>query len=558
MRKKLIVSLLTMSMVASVLSACATKDVTNESKESTVEDSTVEKTVESSEVVSAEQDEELALDCLAGTEITIAVRSTPVENFDGYEAAERIYEDTGIKVNWMIVDTATYKEKTATMLAGDMPDMMIGLVKADTISSDPDLFYDLSEEGLLETYAPDVYEDYNTAGQAAWDTVTWPDGSIRGLLIGDETYIDGEAKNIYFINTAWLDQLGLKKPTTTDELYDVICAFRDNDMNGNGDKTDEIPLLLADSSGFAKISPFANFFGIAGDGADNIDLGKMVKDGKVVSVFDTQQYRDYIEYMHKLMADGLLDVEYFSQSSEQISNKQAAGLAGVAGLWKPTSGLDVEFAKNYDWLGVIKADDDVEYIVSGKKDAFNASIGAAISAETENVEACLWVWNYLSSDPFLHKTATRGPEGVWWEVVDNQIKEIPAAERVFPEGYDASNWIAKTSILNTGHAPFMTADDVEEYIYSAEPVEGDRRYYINKIHDYIQAEYVPSKNLPSDKVEEFNELNVELEAYIDNFVAKSIVEGLTDADWEEHLKQLEGLKYQEWLDWYQWLIDVEF
>ena len=36
------------------------------------------------------------------------------------------------------------------------------------------------------------------------------------------------------------DNLGLEAPTTVDELYDVLVAFRDNDPNGNGQK-DEIP-----------------------------------------------------------------------------------------------------------------------------------------------------------------------------------------------------------------------------------------------------------------------------------------------------------------------------
>ena len=31
-----------------------------------------------------------------------------------------------------------------------------------------------------------------------------------------------------FINTAWLDYLGLEMPTTVDELEDVLIAFRDN------------------------------------------------------------------------------------------------------------------------------------------------------------------------------------------------------------------------------------------------------------------------------------------------------------------------------------------
>ena len=45
-----------------------------------------------------------------------------------------------------------------------------------------------------------------------------------------------------YINQKWLDNLGLDMPTTTDELRDVLQAFREKDPNGNG-QTDEIPLF---------------------------------------------------------------------------------------------------------------------------------------------------------------------------------------------------------------------------------------------------------------------------------------------------------------------------
>ncbi len=35
----------------------------------------------------------------------------------------------------------------------------------------------------------------------------------------------------------WLNKLGLEKPTTTEEFYNVLVAFRDNDPNGNGGRT---------------------------------------------------------------------------------------------------------------------------------------------------------------------------------------------------------------------------------------------------------------------------------------------------------------------------------
>ena len=45
----------------------------------------------------------------------------------------------------------------------------------------------------------------------------------------------------WWINKNWLEKLNLAVPTTTEELKNVLIAFRDNDPNGNGQK-DEIPL----------------------------------------------------------------------------------------------------------------------------------------------------------------------------------------------------------------------------------------------------------------------------------------------------------------------------
>ena len=45
-----------------------------------------------------------------------------------------------------------------------------------------------------------------------------------------------------WINQTWLDNLGLDVPTTTEELYTVLKAFKENDPNGNGIQ-DEYPLV---------------------------------------------------------------------------------------------------------------------------------------------------------------------------------------------------------------------------------------------------------------------------------------------------------------------------
>ena len=44
-----------------------------------------------------------------------------------------------------------------------------------------------------------------------------------------------------WFNYDWLEKLGLEEPQTTEELYEVLKAFKTQDPNGNG-KANEIPL----------------------------------------------------------------------------------------------------------------------------------------------------------------------------------------------------------------------------------------------------------------------------------------------------------------------------
>lgn len=67
---------------------------------------------------------------------------------------------------------------------------------------------------------------------------------------GDRTYaINYESTNPrdmvwnkMFVYKPWLDTLNLPIPETTEEFYQTLLAFKNDDPNGNGQK-DEIPLI---------------------------------------------------------------------------------------------------------------------------------------------------------------------------------------------------------------------------------------------------------------------------------------------------------------------------
>ena len=107
-----------------------------------------------------------------------------------------------------------------------------------------------------------------------------------------------------WINVQWLDKLNLDKPTNSDELYEVLKAFKENDCNGNGDKTDEIPLFGARNAGFGAdvIAWLINLF-VYYDESHNWLVGE---DGKLTPSYTSDAYRKAMIYINKLYKEELL------------------------------------------------------------------------------------------------------------------------------------------------------------------------------------------------------------------------------------------------------------
>ena len=53
-------------------------------------------------------------------------------------------------------------------------------------------------------------------------------------------------------------------------------------------------------------------------------------------------------------------------------------------------------------------------------------------------------------------------------------------------------------------------------------------------------------------------METELFTYIGNFIATSVLNGVDDASWNNHLEQLKTYQYYEWLQWYQDYLDKAF
>ena len=141
--------------------------------------------------------------------------------------------------------------------------------------------------------------------------ITMPDGEIY-YLPGYYASMQNEYRFKNWIYQPWLDKLGLPAPTDAESLYNVLKAFKEQDPNGNG-KADEIPLMAYAGGGadFVMRSLLSMFCDVG-----NTDF-YAVKDGQVYASFATEEYREGLRYVKKLVEEGLLSPLTFTQDESQ-------------------------------------------------------------------------------------------------------------------------------------------------------------------------------------------------------------------------------------------------
>ena len=153
---------------------------------------------------------------------------------------------------------------------------------------------------LIDKYAPNIKKALEENTQFAKDAHSL-DGNIYYIPMTPTLKFSA----FYWIRKDWLDKLGLEVPTTTEELHDVLLAFRNEDPNGNGIK-DEIPLF--DRRGDRSSDEYLHMW--------NSSTEFSLKDGKIVYDPLEPEFETAVKEFAKWYAEGIVDPEYFTRGSK--------------------------------------------------------------------------------------------------------------------------------------------------------------------------------------------------------------------------------------------------
>ncbi|HEY9575701.1 MAG TPA: sugar ABC transporter substrate-binding protein [Lachnospiraceae bacterium] len=444
---------------------------------------------------------------------------------------------TNVHIEWVEIPESGWDEKINIMFSTDsLPDAIIG---------DIDMARNFEQlaalDEYLDKYAPAVTkffesrEDYPNALKA-------PDETIRTLPIGDES-IHNTIDSQIWINQKWLDALSLKMPTNTEELKEVLVAFRDKDPNGNGQK-DEIPFTFKKSWGWG--TSIENFFGNFGVVENEAHVFQ--KDGKVVFSGAEQGYYDALAYLNDLYKDGLVDKEVFTMSDDQYAARGSVGdtLGMVAGYVAGEAGVLNE--EDYRVLPVLKHN-GMAGIVGLNNVTKNG--GFAISKSCKNPAALVRWYDYINSSLESSLNWGRGAKGVAWNIVEKDGQEIAQIltmdEKVLEEngGYKSKSEY-RTSESFAGITPSLWRfeydekriyDDKAPYDYKMEAVK-------SQIESGVKG--LPAGTASLENAEKRSILQADIDTYLEKFISDSVLNGIDESKWEGHKKTLESLKVDEY------------
>jgi len=244
------------------------------------------------------------------------------ETFENLWYVDFISKLTNINFEFDLVEVAAWEDrKSLAFISGDYPDVFFA-----NITADDEILY--GYEGklvdllpLIKEHAPNIMALYEAYPDVVKGTMH-ENGAIYVLPM--ISYAPRSAvPHCTLINQEWLTKLNMAIPTNTDELYAVLKAIKETDLNGNGEH-DEIPMSV--TATMANGQPENDFvlyaFGFT-------DIEHDIIDGKYVYVPAQDNYRAYLTYMNKLYTEGLLDNDYFTQDETQLKAKLSAGLVGM-------------------------------------------------------------------------------------------------------------------------------------------------------------------------------------------------------------------------------------
>lgn len=475
---------------------------------------------------------------------------------------KRLEEKTNVHVDWKTIQGDQWGDKISLEMANvkTLPDFVFNAGFGDT-----DLLkyakqgVIINVEEYIDKYMPNLCKVFEEAPEYK-AMCTDEDGHIWALpwieQLGYEKTAIQTIGNMSFINTAWLDFLGLQMPKTIDEFKTVLIAFRDNaadlkkEFNIEGDI---IPMSCIMNDGDQDPCILINGFG-EGYGDPDRGLHIAVTDNKeVVCVANSEGFKKGIAWLHELYAENLIDPEAFTQEWSTYVAKGKSGRYGVCFSW------DVANIATLDgWapLPALKAD-TVNITPQSRSFTSGFDRGRCVVTAAASNPALVCAWLDQMYDPFQspqNNWGTYGEDDEFdiFELGTNSrgeemLQHAPLGDASPVEVREAESVNGPLAILDSYYGEYVTCPD-------------DAQYRL----DWIKDIYTPDMNfkyafpnvfMSTDDTKKISDLSPDITKCINTAKSDWVMNGFTDADWDQLQADLDAYGLAEYLSIFQKYVD---
>jgi putative aldouronate transport system substrate-binding protein len=480
----------------------------------------------------------------------LAVKNSSVQDYSTNEFTKWYEEKTNVKVEWQFASPQDRQEKLNLVLAtNDLPDLIIGFGVSPAqqmVYGQQGVFIALNK--LIDKYGVETkktLEKYPEIRQAT----TAPNGNIYSLNSIDRNPHTMLQQKMW-INTEWLKKLNLEMPKTTDEFEKVLKAFKEKDPNGNG-KADEIPMIGGIQDKLTGLDSFLmNSFILNDLSADQLIFDDK---GSIEVNFNKPGFKQGLQYLNKLYAQGLIAPESFTQNNDQMKTLVENGDArvGVISSLIPQVFSNIAGKRwlDYKTVPALKGPDGLQQSPY-RYYAFNGGNLLITNAAKNPEVAFRWADALYNYD--IGMNANIGTDGIGWKK--------PTAGELGLNGKPA-NWLrllASGTLQNNNWAqttPYHFSREMFEGL-AAGPNEIPRILYEETQKNYEpyktkQEQSVPPVFFDDAQSSELSDLQKTLKDYVKEMTTRFIIgDASIDKEWDKYVQTLDGMNLKRYLQLY--------
>lgn len=435
-------------------------------------------------------------------------------------------KQTGIKVNLQQFPYEIAKEKFSLALSsGDYADCIGGwtLTDTDIIKYGVNMKTFVPLEDYFKKYCPNIEKMLDLPGVR--EAMTAPDGHIYSI-----PYVLGAPQVDFnpYINTKWLNKLGLQMPKTTEDLRNVLKAFKAAGL---------IP-FSADPDN-KHIGYLGGWFGMSTD-----DLGFTMVGDKLTFGANTDQYKNTIKYLNSLYKDGLIDPEMFTQDKSQWKAKGSKDKYGVVMMYGSGDIMPYANGTKPDWepLPVLTSGDGSTPV--WLKNTYGTTVlknQVVITDKAKNPAAiCRWWDNVFELENSIQ--INNGPIGKTVLKEDGGYRAVDTTKTLSKEEQDTYAWgnLWPQSLPKYIPADFKMKQDVPPY---------DEKGAVDKAYaSSLTEKIIPPYWASADDASKISDMQTAIKDYLKQKTA-AWISGQADVDkeWDAYKTQLDKLGLQDYI-----------